>query len=234
MSEDVRKFIDKIKALKTLNENKIYQYETTDDLVNSQKQMLHDGFWNISFEDISDLEFIGIDKLKMNYGEYPEDNKIASIVNKFKNNIPIEPIVLNRNNTILDGHHRFEAAKLLGIKEVPVIFINNSLNEQSYPLEDKGKWYGDSDYETNGGTLVQMTPDEFLNKAKVLTMDIHTRENVEDLKQHILNGGRLDPLVLYSSDKSDVRNSDGRHRAIAAKELGMESVPVVDFTNRRR
>ena len=74
-----------------------------------------------------------------------------------------------------------------------------------------------------------MTPDEFLNKAKELEINDVTIENVDDLKQHIENGGKLDPLVLYSLDKTDVRNSDGRHRAIASKELHIEKVPVIIF-----
>jgi hypothetical protein len=76
-----------------------------------------------------------------------------------------------------------------------------------------------------------MTPDEFLSKAKPLKMDEDTKENIDDLVSHIEEGGKLDPLTLYSTDKTDVRSSDGRHRAYAAKELNINSVPVVDFTS---
>ena len=99
-----------------------------------------------------------------------------------------------------------------------------------YPIEEKGKWYGEEDYKNKGGELVEMTPDEFLSKAKPLEIDDAARDNIDDLKEHIKSGRKLDPLTLYSTDKSNVRNSDGRHRAIAAKELGISTVPVVDYT----
>ncbi len=109
--------------------------------------------------------------------------------------------------------------------------IMEDLKEKlNYPIEDKGKWYGDEDYEKRGGKIVYMNPDEFLSKTKELKTDDEARENIENIKEHIKSGKKLDPLALYSSDKSDVRNSDGRHRAIAAKELGIIKVPVIDFT----
>jgi ParB-like chromosome segregation protein Spo0J len=48
--------------------------------------------------------------------------------------------------------------------------------------------------------------------------------NIDDLKQHILSGRRLDPLAIYADGKED-----GRHRAHAALELGIKRVPVLDF-----
>lgn len=100
---------------------------------------------------------------------------------------------------------------------------------KKYPLAPKSEWWGDADYEKVGAQLIEMTPDEFLEKAKPLKMDEDTRENVEDLKEHILSGKTLDPLVIYREDKTDVKASDGRHRAVAAKELGYETVPVIYY-----
>ena len=103
--------------------------------------------------------------------------------------------------------------------------------QSSYPMESRDKWYGDADYEARGGNLVEVSPDEYLALAKDLPIDDEVRENVDDLKQHIIDGNKLDPLALYGTDKTKVRDSDGRHRAIAAKELGIEKVPVLDFTD---
>ena len=74
-----------------------------------------------------------------------------------------------------------------------------------------------------------MTPDEFLNLSKPLEIDDVSRDNIDYLKDHMIEGRLLDPLVLYDGNKSNVRSSDGRHRAIASKELGINSVPVLDF-----
>ena len=100
----------------------------------------------------------------------------------------------------------------------------------TYPMEVEGQWYGEGDFKARGGVLTMMSPQDFLSKAKKLEMDEETRENVDDLKNHILDGKKLDPLTLYSLDATDVRNSDGRHRAIASQELGIKEVPVVDYT----
>lgn len=98
-----------------------------------------------------------------------------------------------------------------------------------YPLDAIDKWYGDADYAQRGGRLEWMSPDAFLARSKPLVMDDATRENIDDLKAHIQDGGKLDPLALYNKDISNVRSSDGRHRAVACKELGIDPVPVVVF-----
>jgi len=101
---------------------------------------------------------------------------------------------------------------------------------KDYPIAGRGEWYADADYKKRGGKLIEMSPDEFLEKAKPLKVDDIARENIDDLKRHIEGGKALDPLVIYDVDKTLVRNSDGRHRAIAAKELGIKKVSVIDFT----
>lgn len=41
----------------------------------------------------------------------------------------IQPIVISKNNEIVIGHCRYEASKLLGLKEVPIIRVEN-LNDK--------------------------------------------------------------------------------------------------------
>jgi ParB-like chromosome segregation protein Spo0J len=55
-------------------------------------------------------------------------------------------------------------------------------------------------------------------------MDEETLENVDDLVDHMQSGRKLDPLVIYADGKED-----GRHRALAAKKLGLDTVPVIDY-----
>jgi hypothetical protein len=91
-----------------------------------------------------------------------------------------------------------------------------------YPIADRSEWYGDANYKNTGGRIVQMTPDEFLSQVRPLEIDDYSRENIDILKAHIQSGKTLDPLQISSKGKED-----GRHRAYAAKELGITSVPVI-------
>jgi len=99
----------------------------------------------------------------------------------------------------------------------------------NYPLAPIDNWYSGADFQQRGGNLVNMTPDTFLDSASPLKIDDLARENIDELKRHILDGGELDPLELFSGDRALTRSSDGRHRAIAAKELGLDEIPVLDF-----
>ena len=104
-------------------------------------------------------------------------------------------------------------------------FINESQEEGlQYPMADRNEWYGDADYKARGGRMVMMTPDEYLKRVRPLDIDEGSRDNIDDLKNHILSGRTLDPLVIYEDGKED-----GRHRAHAAKELGIKQVPVILF-----
>jgi hypothetical protein len=98
------------------------------------------------------------------------------------------------------------------------------MEARQYPLADRDEWYGDVDYQARGARLVWMTPDDYLRQVRPLTIDDISRDNIDDLKRHILSGRRLDPLAIYADGKED-----GRHRAYAAKELRISKVPVLDF-----
>jgi hypothetical protein len=93
-----------------------------------------------------------------------------------------------------------------------------------YPLAPRSEWYGEANYEASGGRLVWMSPQAYLDAVRPLEIDETSRENIDDLKQHIESGRTLDPLKIFAGGKED-----GRHRAHAALELGITSVPVVTF-----
>lgn len=112
--------------------------------------------------------------------------------------------------------------------------VDRLASQIQYPLAPRGEWYDHADYKATNGKLVVMSPDEFLQSAKPLERTENTRENVDDLKTHIEEGRALDPLTLYPGPVTDVKNSDGRHRAIAAQELGFDEVPVLDFRDSAR
>lgn len=100
------------------------------------------------------------------------------------------------------------------------------LYELEYPLADfdRDGWYGNGTYKQDGGRIIWMKPDEYLSQVRPLTLDDVSEENIADLMQHIKDGGKLDPLVIYRDGKED-----GRHRAYAAMRLGITKVPVIVF-----
>tara|TARA_R110000851_G_scaffold324807_1_gene492364 strand:- start:653 stop:1726 length:1074 start_codon:yes stop_codon:yes gene_type:complete len=93
-----------------------------------------------------------------------------------------------------------------------------------YPIDDFDNWWGDRTYKEQGASMFEMSPDDYLSQVKPLKMDDETLENVDDLVSHMESGRKLDPLVIYADGKED-----GRHRALAAKKLGFDTVPVIDY-----
>lgn len=95
--------------------------------------------------------------------------------------------------------------------------------EVKYPLAKPNERWTNT-LGQNDDKLKLMTPDEFLKQGRPLKIDVESRETIDALKQHIQEGKPLDPLELHANGKED-----GRHRAIAAKELGIKEVPVLNF-----
>ena len=101
---------------------------------------------------------------------------------------------------------------------------NYSIGTNPFPMEQKGKWWANEDFAQRGGRISTMSPDQFLSQVRPLEVDDASRDNIDDLKNMMQSGRKLDPLAIYADGKED-----GRHRAIAAKELGMDTLPVIDF-----
>lgn len=95
---------------------------------------------------------------------------------------------------------------------------------KTYPLRPGSDSQYLTDKSRNGGEMVEMTPDEFLSKGQELTMDGHDKRVIKKFKKKMKKGKKLDPLRLYNGG-----GQDGRHRAMAAKKLGIDEVPVIDY-----
>lgn len=104
----------------------------------------------------------------------------------------------------------------------PHTLSNLGLTESVYPIADYDEWYGDRQYKDQGAKMVMMSPDKYLAAVRPLQMDDESEDNIEDLINHIKSGRTLDPLKIYPDGKED-----GRHRAYAAKQLGIKQVPVI-------
>lgn len=82
------------------------------------------------------------------------------------------------------------------------------------------------------GKIVYMSPDKFLHLAAPLKDHHVNQEGLAKLEKRLLAQLPTDPLVLEVDmlPNKRIRGHEGRHRAIAAKKLGIEKVPVLIFT----
>jgi len=71
--------------------------------------------------------------------------------------------------------------------------------------------------------MKKMKPDAFLKRAHKLVVGEGDRDIIDKFKTDIKGGEPMGPLKLYKDG-----TEDGRHRATAAKELGVDEVPVID------
>ena len=110
------------------------------------------------------IEYIGIDSIKP-YTKNPRKNEQAvEIVMKsiqefgFKN-----PIILDKENVIVAGHTRLEAAKRLGLKEIPTIKAEELTENQIKAfriMDNKSSEYADWDYDLLMEEIEDLKEDE--------------------------------------------------------------------------
>lgn len=100
------------------------------------------------------------------------------------------------------------------------------VKENEYPVAVPPE-YGDSDYKSRGGNIFSVPPEHFLNLVPKLDVDDEdSADNIEDLKNMMSQGRKIDPPTLYMN-QGKVVDHDGRHRAYAAIDLGIKKIPVL-------
>jgi len=220
-------------ALKNI-ENEIINYETTDPENIATQEEIKEKVKQAEVEEVTEETPIVEDEIKEEEVTPKEEVDETSIEGEQQVTEDLETADKNFQEIVdisdKENVNMEEAAEILKTRKDDARADIEATEKVEYPIADRGEWYGDADYEARGGVITEITPDEFLERSKPLEMDDMTRENVDDLKKHIQEGRTLDPLSIYTTDVTDVKSTDGRHRAIAAKELGMETVPVIDFT----
>ena len=102
-----------------------------------------------------------------------------------------------------------------------------SSGPHTYHMLDHKDWSEHKDFDKTGGKLSQMSPDEFLKKSKPLNMDHDDKHIIHHFKKKLEHGHKLDPVALYSGG-----GQDGRHRAHAAKQLGINKIPVITWPSK--
>ena len=97
-----------------------------------------------------------------------------------------------------------------------------------YPLRNHTDWEEAHDYEKTGGKLHYETPDHYLDQVKPLNMDHDDKHIIHHFEKQMKKGEKLDPVAIYPDG-----HPNGRHRAEAAKKLGIKKLPVVDWEKKK-
>jgi hypothetical protein len=100
---------------------------------------------------------------------------------------------------------------------------------------DFNRWRFLSSYGYDRGrpTLVEMSPDDFLDYSYPLREDERSEVSIERIKKGVRDGNIFDAPELYvNSFGKATGEHEGRHRATAFKELGIKKMPVVVYDER--
>ena len=173
-----------------------------------------------------DIQEIEIDKI-IPYINNPRKNlnvdKVASSIKEFGFQ---QPIVVDKTNTIVVGHTRYEAAKKLGITKVPVQIANLSENQaKAYRIADN-RLNQDASWDTK---LLNIEFNDLLSKDYNLDSlgfttdeldtlflkssedaDIGLNENIEedlDLTQETLSDVKMIQLFFNADNESKFREA---------------------------
>jgi|TARA_R100001224_G_C4016784_1_gene147988 hypothetical protein len=120
-----------------------------------------------------------------------ETNKILPYINNPRKNLNIDkvassikefgfqqPIVIDKNNTIIVGHTRFEAAKKLGLKEVPVQIADlTETQAKAYRIADN-RLNEDASWDTK---LLNLEFNDLLSKEYNLDLLGFTNDEIDNL-----------------------------------------------------
>ncbi|MBY2476340.1 ParB N-terminal domain-containing protein [Clostridioides difficile] len=86
-----------------------------------------------------EVVYLNLEDIKP-YENNPRNNHdaVEKVVNSIKEFGFNNPITVDKNNVIVTGHTRYEASKILGLKQVPCIVLSNLAEEQikGYRLAD--------------------------------------------------------------------------------------------------
>ena len=187
--------------------------------------------------------YVSIDKLtKADYNPRKWDEKaLSDLKESIKRFGLVDPIILNgaenRKNVIIGGHMRLEAAKELGIKEVPAVYINLPDIEKEKELNLRlNKNQGEFDFDMLANFAEEFladigfdseeldaifdweddNPEVFDLKKELEKLDIKKIEiqkgDIWQLGNHRMMCGdstiREDVLKLYAGEKSDMCMTD--------------------------
>lgn len=138
------------------------------------------------------IDYIDINLIKP-YKNNPRINKnaiekVAESIKEFGFKVPI---VINKNNVIINGHTRYEASKKLKLKKLPVIYAND-LNDEQQRLfrivDNKSQDLAEWDF---------LKLDEEIDKIPLDLSKFGFEDNILDFIEETLDSG----LAGYESEK---------------------------------
>jgi len=107
--------------------------------------------------------------------------------------------------------------------------VANALHIAKFPLKPQSEWKDNADYAKTGGRMTTMAPEKFLEQVEPLDMGVDDRKKIKKFKKKIKKGKKIDhPMAIYPAG-----GQDGRHHAMAAKELGIKKVPVLVWPDKK-
>lgn len=152
---------------------------------------------------------------KKNAKKHPDDQikKVAESIREFGFN---QPIVIDNNNEIVVGHGRYEAAKILGLKDVPVIKLEKLTKEQikAYRLADNKLNESEWDMSMALDELKELSPEMFALTGFDADLLIEPDEKDDEIPTDVPPVAKLGDLWAL-----------GRHRLLcgdATKESDVE------------
>lgn len=86
--------------------------------------------------------------------------------------------------------------------------------------------FGNTNYQERGGEIIVTTPQKYLAACPRLDVDVGSQNKIDQLKMKIKAGEPIDPPALFLKNERVVRH-DGRHRAVAAMQLGIDHIPAI-------
>ena len=121
------------------------------------------------------------------------------------------------------GLYDRERRYLPGVKSVGI--GGYARGGRTFPLAPQSEWKDNADYKKTGGKMTRMSPSEFLKKVEPLDMGSDDRDKIKKFRKKLKKGKSVDhPMAIYPAG-----GQDGRHHAMAAKELGIKKVPVITW-----
>lgn len=106
----------------------------------------------------------------------PEDKEYQKIKNSIEEFGYVEPIIINKDNTIIGGHQRLTVLKDLGYKEVDVIQIDIDKTKEKALNIALNKITGEWDYSLLGDLLLELDSENY--DLEITGFDLDEIENI--------------------------------------------------------